>query len=81
MPKFDRAEVFSSVMFGSLVMLALAVACLYARNYGGPAWLAGQESAVFIKLALLTVGLVVIDICWRSAASRPATVSLQPDNS
>ncbi|MFD2646305.1 hypothetical protein ACFSX5_00690 [Devosia albogilva] len=66
MPHLSRRHLLSTLVTGFTAILAVAFACLYATHHGGPAWLQGQELAIFIKLALVTVTLMAIDICWKA---------------
>lgn len=66
MPRLTRVDLFWSLLTGLATLLVFALALLYAAHHGGPGWLAGQELAVFTKLALLTASLVAIDILWKA---------------
>ena len=53
-------------LLGGAIVVLIGATCLYAASYGGPAWMAGREVSVFLKLSALTVVAVVADICWRA---------------
>lgn len=53
-------------LLGGAIVVVIGATCLYAATYGGPAWMAGREVSVFLKLSALTAVAVVADICWRA---------------
>jgi hypothetical protein len=63
--KSVRVQFVSSALVGAAIVIVLGAAFLFAARHGSPAWLAGQEREVFIKLALITVALTLLDVLWR----------------
>ena len=59
-------------LLGGAIVVVIGATCLYAATYGGPAWMAGREVSVFLKLSALTAVAVVADICWRAFSPSPA---------
>ena len=53
-----------SLATGAAIVAAFGVTCAYAAQAGGPAWMAGRELEIFLKLAAITTTLAVADICW-----------------
>ena len=41
-------------LLGGAIVVLIGATCLYAASYGGPAWMAGREVSVFLKLSALT---------------------------
>ncbi len=64
MLKSVRVQFVSSMLVGAAIVIVLGAAFLFAARHGSPAWLAGQEREIFVKLALLTVALTLLDILW-----------------
>jgi hypothetical protein len=67
-PYLSRREVYRTVLIGALVVAVLGLVCIHVAVNGGPAWLAGQELAIFLKFSLLTVAVVGLDLCWNAKA-------------
>ena len=70
--KSVRIQFFSSMLFGAAIVIVLGAAFLYAAHHGSPSWLAGHEREVFIKLALVTIALTLLDVIWRVEAQPKA---------
>jgi hypothetical protein len=60
------------MLLGAAIVVVLGAAFLFVTNHGSPSWLAGQEREVFIKLALVTIVLTLLDVVWRVEAQPKA---------
>jgi hypothetical protein len=60
-----RVQFVSSMLVGAAIVIVLGAAFLFVARHGSPAWLAGYEREIFIKLALATVALTLLDVLWR----------------
>jgi hypothetical protein len=59
----------ASTIIGILSALLIGAACTFASVTGAPAWLAGYETEVFLKVAAV-LGLVVFaERLWRSTSA------------
>ena len=68
MPTLRHLPWIGACLLGGAIVVVIGATCLYAASYGGPAWMAGQEASIFLKLSALTAVAVVVDICWRALA-------------
>jgi len=53
-----------SLASGAAIVAVFGAACAYAGQAGGPAWMAGRELEIFLKLCAVTASLVIADVCW-----------------
>lgn len=68
MPAPRHLPWIGACLLGGAIVVVIGATCLYAASYGGPAWMAGREASIFLKLSALTAVAVVVDICWRALA-------------
>lgn len=66
LPYVTKRDLYSSLLIAAIAIMAFALACSYVAQHGGPAWIAGQELELFIKLALGTTGIMIVDVCWKA---------------
>lgn len=66
MPRLCKNDLLSSLSFGALTILVLALALAQASKYGAPSWLIGQELEIFVKLSFATIAVVAVDLCWKT---------------
>ena len=64
----NTSKWLGACLLGGLIVVVFGAACLYAASHGGPAWMAGNEFSIFLKLSAVTAVAVVADICWRTVA-------------
>lgn len=64
-----------SLATGAAIVAVFGVTCAYAAQAGGPAWMAGREMEIFLRLSAITASLVIADICWmiRPAGGRESS--------
>jgi hypothetical protein len=62
----NTSKWLGACLLGGLIVTVFGAACLYAASHGGPAWMAGHEVSIFLKLSAVTAVAVVADICWRA---------------
>ena len=70
MPTHDRSKWLGACLLGGAIIVVFGAACLYAASHASPAWMAGRELPIFLKLSAITVVAVAADICWRAVAIR-----------
>lgn len=73
MPTPRHLPWIGACLLGGAIVVVIGATCLYAASHGGPAWMAGREVSIFLKLSALTAVAVVVDICWRALAPMPAS--------
>ena len=64
----NKSKWLGACILGGMIVVVFGAACIYAASHGGPAWMAGREFSIFLKLSAVTAVAVVADICWRAVA-------------
>jgi len=66
LPRVQKSEFLMTCILAAMIVAVFGALCLRVASVGGPAWLEGQEFAVFLKLAGVTIAAAIAEICWRA---------------